>query len=150
MNEEKRYRIDEREFYQEPLAWLQEKWLAEYVFRNVDAYSLNAVGIMVLLQTHAPLLLAICLIEQGQTRAQKCEAGVEPVRELAHWFECHLTPAVIHGWAADFFVCNPPENLWLLADFHRVAEALPSAEPTGSSAPSVSSPMAIAAGATGS
>lgn len=142
MSDPKRYELEGRTFRHEPLSWMQEKWLAEFVFVGVDLGKLDATALMTMLQAHAPKLLAICLLEEGQTRGQKGEAGFEAVKQLEHWLRCYVTPEQMKDIAYDFFTANPPANLWLLADFQRMDLSRLLTTPSGSATASVSSAAA--------
>src|SRR3989442_631686 len=111
-----KYVIGDRRFSLEPLAWGQEVWLREEVFEGRNLAGLDVGALISLFRARAPLFLAIILIEDGQTRAQKIMAGLAPVRELAAWMEAHLEPIQVMEYISDFFAVNTGSNLWLRVD----------------------------------
>lgn len=148
--EPKTYRIGDKTYRQEPLAWTQEKWLAEHVFKGADLAALSELALLTVLQDKAPLMLAIILIEEGWTRAAKCRAGFAAVLELSAAIADELTPEAIREIARDFFSLNRFENLWLLVDFGKMAPAAAAPTPNGSMPASAVSPAETSPSATGS
>lgn len=149
--EPKTYRIGDKAYRQEPVSWTQETWLAEQVFAGSDPADLHGTKLLTVLQTKAPLLLGIVLIEEGWSRAAKAKAGLDAAKNLAVEIANELTPQAIREMAQDFFSLNGIANLWLLVDFGRLATAAgDGAMSSGSTPVSVVSPAATLPSATGS
>ena len=144
--ERKTYTIADKKFYQEELVFGQEVWLRDHVFRGKAVSALSSAQLMTMLQNRGMTFLAIILIEEGTTVAQKLmrrdetldelvlKSYAEGIRPLENWLTANVRPREVMEYVHDFFVVNPPTNLWLLAD----ATAL-TPEETGS--PSVSSSL---------
>ncbi len=111
---EKRYTIAGRTFRIEPLTFRQEEWLREHIVRDRDIVEMDDDAWKDLLGEKAGLFLAISLIEGDQSRADKVKAGYAAVEELAEFIETNATPFELMGIIPDFFVSNPPANLWAL------------------------------------
>jgi hypothetical protein len=89
--ERKHYQIAGRAFYQDELVWGQVRWL----YARLKGYDLQALGmdqIFALLAEQLPAILAILLIEEGQTQAEKVQAGEAKIRDLEAWLEATLHP----------------------------------------------------------
>lgn len=110
----KTYAIGGKTFTQEPLVWGQEIWLRDLVFGGQGLRRLDHAAIIDLLKTKGPMLLAVLLIEEGQTRAQKVEGGGEGVRRLADWFMANTASVAVMEPVTDFFALNGRANLWQL------------------------------------
>lgn len=139
------YLIGEQRYRLEPASYRQHRWLAEGPLKGVDfSDGLSHVEIQSLLTDHAPEILGIVLIPEGQTREEKVRAGLPAARALAERIECTLTPEEVRPIAEDFFVCNGFKNWAFFVDFRKVAGSMPAAgTETGSTPPSVSLLVAI-------
>lgn len=113
------YTIGGRMFRIEPLTIRQEEWLREHVLGDLDIVEMDDFDWKDLFTRTIALFLAIALVEEGQTRQQKAAAGFAAVRELESFLATASTPAELMGIVPDFFVVNPPANLWLLVNFKR-------------------------------
>lgn len=138
------YVIGGRTYRLEPASYRQHRWLAEGPLKGVDfSAGLSHVEIQTLLTDHAPEILGLVLIAEGQTREQKVRAGLPAARELAEQIECTLTPEEVRPIAEDFFACNGFRNWAFFVDFRKVAASMPAAGMgNGSTRPSASSPAA--------
>jgi hypothetical protein len=112
----KTYTIAGKTFYQEELVFGQEVWLRDHVFRGKAVSALSSAQLMGMLQQHGMMFLAIILIEEGTTQADKVAAGWGKVETLAGWLTANVRPREVMEYVHDFFAVNPPTNLWLLAD----------------------------------
>jgi hypothetical protein len=129
--ERKHYQITDRAFYQDELVWGQVRWL----YARLKGYDLQALGmdqVFALLAEQLPAILAILLIEEGQTQAEKVQAGEAKMRELEAWLEANLHPQEALPVIRDFFVLSRPGEL--LAGFR----TMDSPQETGSLTPSSS------------
>ncbi len=125
---QKSYEIGGRRFYQTELSWQQEKWLADHVFTGKALGAMEHHEVMDLVRSRGPLMLAILLIEDGQTRVQKAQAGWAGVEQLAAFLAGECTAINVALYVLDFFDLNPAGNLWLLA---QTPEPMPAPTPTG-------------------
>lgn len=128
----------------EPASYRQHRWLAEGPLKGVDlSEGLSHVAMLTLLTDHAPEILGIVLIPEGQTREEKVRAGLPAARQLAEQIDCTLTPEEVRPIAEDFFALNGFKNWAYFVDFRKVAASMPA--PTignGLIPPSASSPAA--------
>lgn len=132
-----RYRI-------EPLSWAQLEWLGDTVFRDVDMTALDDVTLQQLLAREGPRLMALTVLADGQSRAEKGKAGRQAAEALTDDFAAEMTPDIVMRFATYFFALNPPAQWWpILAKRARreqdPATPLPSAG-NGSERPSACSP----------
>ena len=130
--EQKIYQIADRRFYQEELVFGTEVWLRDEVFHGTSVTALSQAQLWAMLQECGMMFMAIVLIEEGQTQADKVKAGLPAVMELRDWFNAHVRPREVMEYVNDFFGWNLG-NLWLLVD----AKAVRPRE-TGSPSPSSS------------
>src|SRR6185503_407289 len=137
--EPKLYTIADRKFYQAELVFGQEVCLRDQVFRGVAITTLSNEKLMDMLQRDAMTFLAIILIEEGKTQAEKVTAGLAATMEFKDWLTAHVRPREVMEYVHDFFDQNQPTNLWLLADPKTLS---PSETETGS--PNASSSVAMA------
>lgn len=142
------YRIGEKR-YQMPdgLSWQQNKWLGEHIFKGVDLSRLDYGTIHDLLRDKGPLMMAICLIAVGMTRAQHSRLSWQTISQRAEDFAAELTGQEVAVFGPHFFQsCQPASMVMLMpgkqmqAEFEALAKRLQSAGSNGSS--TASSPSA--------
>lgn len=138
------YVIGGRTYRLEPASYRQHRWLAQGPLQGLDfSTGLSHAEIQTLLTDHAPEILGIVLLAEGQTREQKVRAGLPAARELAELIECTLTPEEVRPIAEDFFTLNGFRNWAFFVDFRKVAASMPAAGiENGSTRPSASLPPA--------
>ncbi len=137
------YRIADKTFYQTELVWGQVRWL----HTRTKGYSLRALEpehIMELLANELSGILAIILIEAGQTPATKVQAGMDAVRKLEAWLDATLRPEEAVPIMQDFFTSAQLPKL-----MGELGRMLPKTT-VGSSEPSSSSATATPASSPGS
>jgi len=150
--ESKTYQIGGVTYRMEPASFEQHEWLAHGPLQGLDfGAGLTGLDIDILLTQRGPELLGMILLADGQTREQKCEAGLEAARDLGRKLKRQLDPSEVRAIGRDFFLIDGRQNLLFFADL-RALEARIAAEPTGTPSPpaSVSLPEATSPGATGS
>lgn len=92
----------------EPLSWQQNKWLGEHIFAGIDMQRLDYGTIHDLLREKGPLLMAICLIEDGQSRSQHSKLPWATVSQRAADFAAELTGEEVMLFGPRFFrYCRP-------------------------------------------
>ena len=138
----KTYCIGDQRYRLEPASYRQHRWLAEGPLKGVDlSEGLSHVAMLTLLTDHAPEILGIVLIAEGQTREEKVRAGLSAARALAEQIDCTLTPEEVRPIAEDFFALNGFKNWAYFVDFRKVAATMPAADTEhGLIRPSVSLP----------
>lgn len=129
------------------LSWQQNKWLGEHIFKGVDLSRLDYGTIHDLLREKGPMLMAICLVEEGQTRAQHSRLPWATISQRADQFAAELTGQEVALFGPHFFQsCQPAAMVMLMpgkqmqAEFEALAKRLQSAGSNGSS--TTSSPSA--------
>lgn len=128
------FTIGGKTFWLYDLVWGQLRWL----YQSLKAYPLHALKaehIAALLESELSRILAIILVEDGRTQAQKVEAGLSAVQDLAAWFDAHLRPAEAAPVVQRFF---DPARLQQMA--LELGSLMAIQTPTGSNAPSSLSP----------
>lgn len=133
----------------EGLSWQQNKWLGEQIFTGIDLQQLDYGTIHDLLREKGPLLMAICLVEEGQTRAQHSRLPWSTISQRAEHFAAELSGQEVAVFGPHFFQsCQPASMVMLMpgrqmqAEFAALAKRLAADGSTGSS--TVSSPSATA------
>lgn len=131
----------------EPLSWQQNKWLGQYIFDGIDMQRLDYGTIHDLLREKGPLLMAICLIEQGQSRAEHSKLPWATVSRRADNFAAELTGEEVALFGPRFFrYCRPGSMAMLVPGtvFRKMLEdeAARSAAPGANGLSAVSSPSA--------
>ena len=131
----------------EGLSWQQNKWLGEHIFKDVDLNRLDYGAIHDLLREKGPLLMAICLVEDGQTRAEHSRLPWQTISQRAEQFAAELDGGEVAAFGPHFFQsCQPASMVMLMpgrqmqAEFEALAKRLQSAGTSGSS--TASSPSA--------
>ncbi len=131
------------------LSWQQNKWLGEQIFTGIDLQQLDYGTIHDLLREKGPLLMAICLVEEGQTRAQHSRLPWATINQRAEQFAAELSGQEVAVFGPHFFQsCQPASMVMLMpgrqmqAEFAALAKRLAAAGSSGSS--TVSSPSATA------
>ena len=102
---DKQYTIAERLFTQQELVLGQIQFIKQRL-SQYDVTSLTKAQVVELVIDEGPALLAIVLIPQGQTRADKVKAGWAAIKELEAWLQAHATTAEVAAIASDFFQLN--------------------------------------------
>lgn len=97
------YRIGGGAYRMETLSWQQHKWLADHIFQGIDMHRLDYPTIHDLLREKGPLFMAICLIEQGRTRAEHSRQSWEAIRQQADGFAAEVTGAEVATFGIHFF-----------------------------------------------
>lgn len=87
----------------ELLSWQQHKWLADHVFKGIDMHRLNYATIHDLLREKGPLMMAICLLAEGVTRAQHSRLTIEAIRQRADDFAAEMTGGEVTLFGIHFF-----------------------------------------------
>ena len=99
---DKQYTIAERLFTQQELVLGQIQFIKQRL-SQYDVTSLTKAQVVELVIDEGPALLAIVLIPQGQTRADKVKAGWAAIKELEAWLQAPATTAEVAAIASDFF-----------------------------------------------
>lgn len=97
------YRVDGVGYRLEPLSWQQTKWLGEHIFAGIDLQALEYRVIHDLLREKGPLFMAICLLPQGQTRAQQARQPWTAIEALAQTFAGELSGEEVAHFGIHFF-----------------------------------------------
>lgn len=141
------YQIGETAYRLETLSWQQHKWLADHIFKGIDMHRLDYATIHDLLREHGPLMMAICLIESGRTRAQHSRLTFEVIASRAEDFAVELTGAEVAAFGIHFFrsCLGSPATLAMLTTGKGMAQAFealsaPSPVPGASGSSAASSP----------
>lgn len=119
---QKTYEIGGVSYRIEPGTFTQHQWLAQGAMKGIDfgAGILDA-DLQCLIQQSGAEILGIVLIEEGQTREQKVEAGREAARKLGERFGRIMTPSEVRPIAEDFFLIDGYQNLAYFIDFRALA-----------------------------
>lgn len=133
----------------EPASFTQHEWLAQGPLKGVDfGEGITDADLQCLIQRSGPEILGIVLIEEGQTREQKVEAGREMALKLGQRFGRIMTPAEVRPPATDFFLIDGYQNLSHFIDFRALAaRQRADTTPPRLTPVSVSSPTEIGASA---
>lgn len=133
----------------EPQSWKQAKWLGETIFKDRDVQQIDYATIHDCGRAQAPVLMAIALLAEGQTREQKSKLPWSAIEALAQEFEAHLSGWEVARFCTHFFyLCRPDQMVMLLPgrrmqeELHKLAGSAVPGVP-GSSEPSSSSPTEI-------
>lgn len=129
------------------LSWQQNKWLGEHIFQGIDLQRLDYGTIHDLLREKGPLLMAICLVEDGKTRAEHSRLPWQTISQRAEQFAAELSGGEVAAFGPHFFQsCQPASMVMLMpgrevqAEFEALAKRLGAAGSNGSS--TASSPSA--------
>ena len=99
----------------EPLSWQQCQWLGEHIFHDIDIQALDYAVIHDLLRQKGPLFMAICLLAEGQTRAQQATQPFSAIQALASRFAGELTGGEVALFGPHFFgFCQPAQLAMLI------------------------------------
>lgn len=150
------YQIGSVIYRLEPQSWKQAKWLGETIFKDRDVQTIDYATIHDCGRAQAPLLMAITLLAEGQTREQKSKLPWSAIEALAQEFESHLSGWEVARFCTHFFyLCRPDQMVMLLSgrrmqdELQKLAASAVAGE-SGSSEPSSSSPTAISPSSTAS
>lgn len=124
----------------EGLSWQQNKWLGEHIFNGVDLHQLDYGTIHDLLREKGPLLMAICLIDVGMTRAQHSRLSWQTISQRAEQFAAELSGQEVALFGPHFFQsCQPASMVMLMpgrqmqAEFEALAKQFRAGGSNGSS-----------------
>lgn len=135
------YRIGEKR-YQMPdgLSWQQNKWLGEHIFKGVDLSRMDYGAFHDVLREKGPLVMAICLVEEGKTRAEHSRLSWQTISQRAEDFAAELTGQEVALFGPHFFQsCQPASMVMLMpgrqmqAEFEALAKRFHAASRAGSS-----------------
>lgn len=137
----------------EGLSWQQNKWLGEYIFKEVDLNRLDYGTIHDLLRDKGPLLMAICLVEDGKTRAEHSRLPWQTISQRADMFAAELSGGEVAAFGPHFFQCCQPDSMVMLMpgrkmqeEFEALAKRLAADGSNGSSIVSSLSPTETSPG----
>lgn len=130
----------------EPASFAQHEWLAEGPLKGLDfSNGLTDVDLEPIIQRHGTEILGIVLLDEGQTREQKAEAGLADAQALGTKLKRQMTPSEVRDIAHAFFTVDGFQNLWFFIDFPAfMARVTAERIATASTAASSSLPMATA------
>lgn len=139
------YQIGGKTYRLEPLSWQQNKWLGEHIFTGLDMQALDYAAVHDLLREKGPLMMAICLLPEGQSRKDQAKQPFSVIHALAEEFAGELTGGEVGLFGPHFFRCCRPDQMAMLvpgkvlqAEFVKLAQS-PAPGASGSSA--ASSPL---------
>ena len=142
------YQIGGVRYRLEPLSWQQNKWLGEHLFGAIDMQALDYAVIHDLLREKGPLLMAICLLADGEDRRTHSMKPFSAIQERAQAFAGDLTGGEVALFGPHFFRSNTPAQMAMLISgkvLQRQLERLAqSPAPGDSGLSSVSSPLPMA------
>lgn len=140
---ERDYRIGEGT-YRMPkgLSWQQNKWLGEHVFQEIDLQRLDYGTVHDLLREKGPLLMAICLVDVKQTRAEHSRLTWESISLRADLFASELSGEEVALFGPHFFQSCQPGSMAMLMPGRQI-QALVETVPPPSSAPGVDGSSAV-------
>lgn len=142
------YSIGGSTYRLEPLSWQQHKWLGDHIFAGIDMHRLDYPTIHDLLREKGPLFMAICLIQQGMSRAAHSRQSWDAISQHAEELAAEVSGAEVATFGIHFFrAClGSPATLAMLTSGQGMQQAFdalhaPSPAPgeTGSSAVSSAS-----------
>ena len=132
----------------EPLSWQQCQWLGEHIFRDVDVRAIDYAAIHDYCRRQAPLLMAICLLAEGQDRQAKSKLPWSAIAALAADFAGALDGMEVATFGTHFFFKIQPAQLVMLTPGRVIQEALLRAASSpahgDNSSSAASSPLATA------
>lgn len=115
MTDERTYTINGVTYRLEPLSWRQTHWLGEHIFRGVDLQRLDYAVVHDLLREKGPLFMAICLIAEGQSRADHSRLPLQRIHDRAEEFAATLTGMEVALFGPHFFQSCQPGQMAMLA-----------------------------------
>ena len=105
-------------------SWKQAKWLGETIFKDRDVQTIDYATIHDCGREQAPLLMAIALLADGQTREQKSKQPWSAIEALAQELEAHLTGWEVARFCTHFFYLCRPDQMVMLMTGRRMQDAL--------------------------
>ena len=108
----------------EPQSWKQAKWLGETIFKDRDVQTIDYATIHDCGRAQAPLLMAIALLAEGQTREQKSKLPWSAIEVLAQEFEAHLSGWEVARFCTHFFYLCRPDQMVMLMTGRRMQDEL--------------------------
>lgn len=128
------------------LSWQQNKWLGEHIFKGIDLNQIDYGTIHDLLREKGPLLMAICLVEDGKTRVEHSKLPWATISQRAEQFAAELSGQEVALFGPHFFQsCQPASMVMLMpgrqmqAEFEALAKRVAAAGSNGSSTASLPS-----------
>lgn len=101
--------IGGRKFYQRPVTLGQSRLLLRR-FKGYPLFSMQLSDLMGLMADQVSAILAIVLIEEGQTVEQKMQRGEAGLAELAAWLDALEDPGEVSQALTHFFVLKQLER----------------------------------------
>ncbi len=108
----------------EPLSWQQCQWLGEHIFQGVDVQAIDYAAVHDYCRQQAPLLMAICLLAEGQDRKAKSKMSWSAVEALAADFAGELDGMEVAKFGTHFFFKIQPAQLAMLTPGRVIQAAL--------------------------
>lgn len=138
---ERIYHIGEKKYRMpKSLSWQQNKWLGDHIFNGVDLNQLDYGTIHDLLREKGPLMMAICLVEEGKTRTEHSMLDFLEISGRAICFAADLSGEEVALFGPHFFQsCQPASMVMLMpgrqmqAEFEALAKQFRASGGTGSS-----------------
>ncbi len=127
------------------LGYQQCQWLAAHVLTGADLLSLDAASLHDVICTKGPLVMAICLIEDGATRSQHNALSWETITARARQFAAELSPEEVIAFEVPFFLLLSPASIAVMTPGQMMQQlwhetSTPSPVPSGNGSSTVSSP----------
>ena len=104
------YEFDGVQYRMERLSFQQAQWMGEHVLFDVDLGEIDELRLHELLRQRGHLLLAIALIEVGQTRRDKSAQDWAAIATLARALAGNPVDDILAA-GRDFFFIHPYESL---------------------------------------
>lgn len=102
MDDRKDYTIAGRKFYQRPVTLGQARLLLAR-FKGYPLFTMQLSDLMGLIGEQVSAILAIVLIEDGQTIAEKMKRGPSGLQDLEAWLDSLEDPKEVSQALTDFF-----------------------------------------------
>jgi hypothetical protein len=112
--EKQTYQLGGHTYRLESQSWKQCKWLGDKVFRDRDVRTIDYGAIHDCGRESGPLFMAITLLADGQTRADKSRMTWEQIEALSFEFEGALTGWEVARFCTHFFYFCRPEQMVML------------------------------------
>ncbi len=142
------YEIGGVRYRLEPLSWRQCRWLGEHIFKERDVQTIDYAAIHDYVRTQGPLMMAICLVAEGQDRADKSRQPWSAIAAQAEDFAAQLDGMEVAKFGTHFFFSILGRQLAMLTPGAAIQAALLAAAsspaPGASGSSAASSPSATA------
>lgn len=109
MDERKTYTIGGKTFQQSPVTLGQARLLLRR-FKDYPLFSMQLADLMGIIADQVSAILAIVLIEEGQTVAEKMTRGDAGLAELEAWLDALEDPKEVSQALTDFFTLRQLER----------------------------------------